>query len=90
MESQVILICISLMTNAGVHLFKCFSPIPDSSIENSLFSSEPQFLIGLFGLVVSKFLNYLYILDISLLSDVGLANIFSHSVGCSFVLLMVS
>jgi hypothetical protein len=34
-------------------------------------------------------LNSLYILDISPLSDVGLVKIFSHSVGCCFVLLMV-
>ena len=43
-----------------------------------------------FGLLVSSFLSSLYILDISSLSDVGVVNIFSHSVGCSFFMLMVS
>ena len=38
----------------------------------------------------SNFLSSLYILDISPLSDVGLVNIFSQSVGCCFVLLTVS
>jgi hypothetical protein len=37
-----------------------------------------------------KFLSSLYILDISPLTDVGLVKFFSHSVGCHFVLLMVS
>ena len=52
--------------------------------------SVPCFLIGFFGLTVSRFLNYLYILDISTLSDVGLVKIFSQSVGCCFVLMTVS
>jgi hypothetical protein len=38
----------------------------------------------------SKFLNSLYILYISPLSDIGLAKIFSSSVGCLFVLLTTS
>jgi hypothetical protein len=39
---------------------------------------------------MSSFLSSLYILDISLLLDVGLMQIFSHSVGYSFVLVMMS
>jgi hypothetical protein len=42
------------------------------------------FLIGLFGSLESNFLNSLYILDVSPLSDVGLVKIFSQSVGCRF------
>ena len=38
-------------------------------------------------LLVSNFLSSLYILEIRPLSDVGLVKIFSHSVGCRFVLL---
>ena len=45
--------------------------------------------IRLFGLLVSNFLIFLYILDISLLSEVGLIKIFSQSVDCYFVLLTV-
>ena len=33
---------------------------------------------------------YLYILDINILSAVSFANIFCHSVGCLFILLMAS
>ena len=65
----------------------CLLAILDSSIENSLFSSVPHFLIGLFGVLETSFLSSLYILEISSLSDVGLVNIFSQSVDCCFVLL---
>ena len=34
-------------------------------------------------------MNSLYILDINLLSGIWFANIFSHSIGCLFILLMV-
>ena len=39
---------------------------------------------------MTNFLSSLYILEIRPLSDVGLVKIFSHSVGCHFVLLTVS
>ena len=39
---------------------------------------------------MSNFLSSLYILEIRPLSDIGLVKIFSHSVGCHFVLLTVS
>ena len=56
---RVILICISLMTKTVEQVFKCFSTTQDSSVENSLFSSVPHFLIGLFGFLESNFLSYL-------------------------------
>ena len=87
---MVVLICISLMTKDVEHFFKCFSAIQDSSVENSLFSSVPHSLIGLFGSLKSNFLSSLYILDISLLSNVGLVKDFSLSVDCQSVLLTVS
>ena len=34
-------------------------------------------------------MSSLYILDLNLLSDIGFANIFSHSVSCLFILMMV-
>ena len=43
-----------------------------------------------FDFLESNFLSYLYILDISPLSDLGLLKIFSESVGGLFVLLTVS
>ena len=39
---------------------------------------------------MTNFLSSLYILEIRPLSDVGLVKIFSHSVGCHFVLLTMS
>ena len=75
-------ICIFLMTKDFEHFFKCFLAIGDSSVEKSLFSSVPNFLIWLFGVLPYSFLSSLHILDISPLSDVGLVNIFSQFVGC--------
>jgi hypothetical protein len=86
---RVVLICISLMTK-DVDFFGWFLTIQDSSVEKSLFSSIPYFSIGLFGSLESNFLRSLYILDIIPLSDIGLVNVFSQSVGCWFVLLKVS
>ena len=79
---KVVLICISLIAKEVEHDLKCLLAIRSSSVENSLFSSVPQFLIGLIRILVSSFLSSLCILDISPLSDVGLVKIFSHSVGC--------
>ena len=87
---RVVLICISLMINDAEHFFRCFSGIWYSSGENSLFSSESHFLMGLFDFLESTFLSSLYILDISPLSDLGLVKILSQSVGGLFVLLTVS
>jgi hypothetical protein len=87
---RVGLICFSLMIKDVEHFFKCFSALWYSSVENSLFSSVPQFLMGLFEFLESSFLSSLYILDISSLSDLRLVKILSQSVGGLFVLLTVS
>ena len=47
-----------------------------------------QSLIGLFVLLESHRVSSLYILEIKSLSEVSLANIFSHMVGSHFILLM--
>ena len=62
---SVVLICISLMIKYAEHFFRCFSAIQYSSGKNSLFSSEPHLLMGLFDFLESTFLSSLYILDIS-------------------------
>ena len=49
----------------------------------------PFFNWIVWGFLVLSFVSSLYILDINPLSDV-LANMFSHSVGCLFILLMIS
>jgi hypothetical protein len=87
---RVVLICIYLMIKDVEHFFRCFSAIPYSSIENSLFRSVPHFKIGLFDFLESIFLSSLYILDISPISDSGLVKILSQSVGGLFVSFTVS
>ena len=47
-------------------------------------------LTGLFALLMLSCMSSLYILDINPLLDLLLGNIFSYSVGCLFILLMVS
>jgi len=61
-----------------------------SSLEKNICSEICQFLIKLFVFWQLSYMNSLYILDIRSLSDIYFANIFSHSVGCFFILLMVS
>ena len=46
------------------------------------------FLIGLFVFLVWNHVRLLYILEIKPLCEVSLANIFSHTVGSLFILLM--
>jgi hypothetical protein len=69
---RVVLMCISLTAKDVEHFFLCFLAIRVSSVENSLFSSVPHFLIGSFGSPESNFLRSLYILDINSLLDVGI------------------
>jgi hypothetical protein len=58
---KVVLICISLMIKDVENILRCFSAIWYSSVENSLFSSEPHFLTELFEFLESSFLSSLYI-----------------------------
>ena len=87
---NVALICTFIMMSDTKHLSIRLSVTSMSSLEKCIFLSSAQFLTGLFGFLVLICMSSLQILHINPLSDMSPVNIFSHSVGCLFFLLMVS
>ena len=61
-----------------------------SSLEKYLFRSSAHFLIRFFVFLLLSYMSCLYILEIKPLSVASFANIFSQSIGCLFILFMVS
>jgi hypothetical protein len=78
------------MTKDVEHFFQCFLALRNPSVEKSRFSSQHYILFQFIGLLVSNFLSSLSTLAVSPLLAVGLVKIFSHYLGCNFVILMVS
>ena len=89
----MILICISLnmSSESGGHLdiLMCLVAIWMSSLEKCLFMSSAHFFTGLF-VFGCWLVSSLEILDTNPLSDMSFVYIFSHSVSCRLVLLIVS
>ena len=78
-----VLICTSLMIRSVEQLFMCLWALGMSSLEKCLFRAFARFLL-------LRCMSYLYILEVKSLSVESFANIFFQSLGCLFVLLMVS
>ena len=85
----VVYMCMSLMISDVAHVCICLLATCTSSLEKLSIQVLCPFFIGLFALLVLSFTSALYILDINPSSDVS-ANMFSCSLGCLFILLMIS
>ena len=59
-------------------------------VKNVYSASSADLLTGLFDFFILSYVSCLGILDINPSLDIAFVNIFSHSVGCLFVLVIIS
>ena len=87
----IVLFCTSLMTIDVEHLFMGLLAVCLSSLEKCLFKFFAHFWsVFCCFTFLSTYQSSLYYLDINPLSDIWFVNILSHSMGCPFILLIVS
>ena len=86
----VLLIYISLIISDVEHLFLCLWPFVFLLWKPVYSDTLPVLKSGCLTLLLLNCVSSLYVLDIDPLSDIWFANIFSHSAGHLFVLMMVS
>ena len=84
----MVLICISLMVSNVEHFSCAYWPSVCCFLEKYLFRSSAYFFNQDF--LDIELYEFLYTLDINTLLAISFANVFSHSVGCLFILLIVS
>ena len=78
------------MSSDAEHPFICLWALCMSSLQKCLFKSFSHFLIGLSVFLEWSCVSSLYILEIKPLSEVSLANMFSHTVRSLFILMLFS